>query len=79
MNKLWNDSLTGIDGTTIDPWRVLTIIGVASYILYAGWSLLYDHKFSALEYGTGLGALLFGGGAGVSIKSKTEPGASGQG
>lgn len=71
--KVVKDSLTGIDGESYDGWRILCFIGVLSFMGYAGWHLYANHAFSALEYGSGLGALLFGGGAGVAAKSRTEP------
>lgn len=74
MNKIIKDSITGVNGEDFDVGRILWAIGCLSYIVYAGWHLFFNHNFNPLDYGTGLGALLAGGGAGLGFKSKTEPG-----
>ena len=67
--------LTGVDNQSYDIGRVLWIIGVISFIFFAGVSVFYssNHTFDYMAYGTGLGLVLAGGGAGIGAKAKTEP------
>lgn len=80
IKKVIHDSLTGIDGKTYDPVKV---IGYPSSILaigvYLGSALFALHKSGTLDYvayGTGFGLLMTGLlaiAAGVAVKSHTEP------
>lgn len=75
MNKIINDMLTGLDGESFDIGRILWAAGVISYIAYGGWHLFLNHLYNPMDYGTGLGVVLAGGGAAIGMKAKTEPGA----
>ncbi len=75
MKTLLRHMFTGKDNETIDIARVLLASGVVSFIAFAGWHVVGNHQFDPLAYGGGFGALLAGGGAGIGLKSKTEPGA----
>ena len=44
-----------------DDGRVAAMTLVFSYILYAGWSLIYDHHpFDPQQYGIGIGSMMAG-------------------
>ena len=64
---------SGVYNQTVDIARVLWFVGVLSYIAFAGYHVYHDHQLDPLAYGTGLGAVLAGGGAGVGLKVKGEP------
>ena len=64
---------TGKDNQTFDLGRVLWALGVIALIAFTGWHVWEKCEFDAMSYGTGLGALLGGGGAGIAIKKGTEP------
>jgi len=75
MKTLLLHIFSGPDNQTVDVARVLWVISVLTFIGFGGWHVIANHQFNPMEYGTGLGAVLAGGGAGVGLKSKTEPGA----
>ncbi len=74
MKKIFKDWLTGIDGQTYDMARflwaltVLVFLGCALYAIYKG------QAWDAVQYGTGAGLVLAGGGVAIGMKAKTEPG-----
>ncbi len=70
--KIVNDMMTGIDGETVDPARVLWAAGVLVFLAGAV-VLMVQGKFDLQTYGIGFGAVLGGGAFGVKIKSSTEP------
>lgn len=74
MKTLLLHIFSGRDNQTVDVARVLWVLGVLSFVAFAGWHVWQNHQFDPLNYGGGLGGLLAGGGAGVGLKSKTEPG-----
>lgn len=63
---------TGIDGETIDPARVLWMLGC---LVYLGGSvvLIYRGTWDPQNYGIGLAAVLGGGALGVKVKESSEP------
>lgn len=67
------DLVTGKDGVSYDVGRVLWIIGVLAFIALSVYGMYRGGAFDALNWGTGYGAILGGGGAGIGMKSKTEP------
>jgi hypothetical protein len=75
MKDFLRHIFTGKDNATIDIARVLLASGVLSFIGFAGWHVVGNHAFDPMAYGTGFGALLGGGCAGIGLKGKTEPGA----
>jgi hypothetical protein len=75
MKLLLLHIFSGPDNQTTDVARVLWAVGVVSFIGFAGWHVIANHQFDPMAYGTGLGAVLAGGGAGVGLKYKAEPGA----
>lgn len=66
--KFW---FTGKDNESYEIMRALTALSVIFMIGYIGWHLVINKTFDPLAAATGLGALLFGGGAGSAIKDGT--------
>lgn len=73
LSALIKDCATGKDGVSYDVGRILWIVGVLSFIGLSVVSIIKSGTFDAMNWGTGYGSLLVGGGAGVGLKSKTEP------
>ena len=73
--KIIKHILTGIDGETYDPARVIWVAISFTFIVGALYGIFHGKDFNMQDFGIGSGALLGGGGAGVAVKSKTEPGA----
>lgn len=48
--------------------RMLWGLSVLAGLGYAGWHLYLNHSFSIIEFGTGMGLLLAGGGASTALK-----------
>ncbi|WP_020474575.1 hypothetical protein [Zavarzinella formosa] len=67
------DCLTGKDGESFDIGRALWMAGALAFIGLSLYSLYRGGAFDPINWGTGYGAILGGGGAGVAMKSKTEP------
>lgn len=73
MNKLLKDWFTGVDGTTYDVGRVLWFSGVVVFLGCSMYALFIGQTWDAIAYGTGLGAVLAGGGAAIGFKANAEP------
>ena len=73
ISKFVNDCITGKDGKTVDPARVLWILGVLSFLIFIGHHVYKTGEFNMTDYGMAYGALLAAGGFGVKIKESTEP------
>lgn len=76
MKRQINDMLTGLDGETIDPARVLWILGVVVFLAGAV-VMMVQNKYDMQTYGIGLAAVLGGGAFGVKVKESSEPPAKG--
>lgn len=63
--KFW---FTGRDNESYEIMRALTALSVVVMLIYIGCHLLFNGQFDPLSAAGGLGALLFGGGAGAAIK-----------
>lgn len=63
--KFW---FTGKDNESYEIMRALTALSVVVMLIYIGCHLLFNRQFDPLSAAGGLGALLFGGGAGAAIK-----------
>ena len=74
LKKAVLDCLTGIDQKTIDPARVYLAGAVATFLAGAIVIIIKTHALDFQAFGLGFGALLAGGGIGIAMKSKTEPG-----
>ena len=66
--KYW---FTGKDNESYEIMRALTALSVIVMLIYIGWHLIVNKVFDPLAAAGGLGALLFGGGAGSAIKDGT--------
>lgn len=72
--KYW---FTGKDNESYEIMRALTALSIIVMLSYIGFHLFYNKQFDVLASCTGLGALLFGGGAGSAIKDGTLSKAAG--
>lgn len=73
LNTIISDCLTGIDGKTYDPARIYLLGAVAVFFAGAVVTIWHSKTLDFQAFGIGFGALLAGGGLGISLKSKTEP------
>lgn len=71
--KFFRDILTGVDGVTYDNIRVFMLIGILTIIGAAITGMVQGKAFDYLAFGGGFAAVLAAGGAGIGLKSKTEP------
>ena len=62
---------TGKDNESYEIMRALTALSVIVMLVYIGFHLIAHKTFDPLAAAGGLGALLFGGGAGSAIKDGT--------
>ena len=60
--------LKGIGNQHVEAARLLWALSVLAGIIYTGWHLAADHAFNIIEFGTGMGILLAGGGAATAMK-----------
>lgn len=60
--------LKGVGNQHIELARLLWAASAVAGIAYAGAHLWLNKQFSIIEFGTGMGLLLAGGGAGTAIK-----------
>lgn len=65
--------LTGIDGDTYDPARVLWIVGIVAFLALSGYGVYKSGTFDMVNFGIAYGTLLGAGAAGCKIKESTEP------
>lgn len=64
---------TGKDNESYEIMRALTALCVLVMLFYIGWHLIMNREFDPLASAGGLGALLFGGGAGTAAKDGLKP------
>lgn len=64
--------VTGIDGETVDPARVLWILGTILFLVGEA-ATIYRGSWNGTNYGVGLAAVLGGGALGVKLKESSEP------
>lgn len=74
MKKILKDWLTGVDGQTYDIGRTLWMLSVLVFLGCAVYAIYKGQAWNAVEYGTGAGLVLAGGGVAIGLKAKTEPG-----
>ena len=72
MYKFLKDIVTDITGNDFDVAKVLWIAGMVSYVVYAGVHMYFNKIFDPLQYGTGLGVALGGGGFAVQQRNKEQ-------
>lgn len=80
MKAMIKQMLTGPDGCTLDPARVVgyltAIAGVAVFLFNSVWAVTHGEKFDLQAYGMGFAAVCGGImaiGIGVGVKAHTEP------
>lgn len=80
LTRVIHDGLTGIDGITYDPLKVIgypsAILAIIVYLSAGVVALVKNASFDYIAYGTGFTALaggLLAIAAGVAVKSNTEP------
>lgn len=80
MKLMIKQMLTGPDGETFDPARVVgyltAVAGVAVFLFNSVWAVTHGEKFDQQAYGMGFGAVCAGVmaiGIGVGAKANTEP------
>jgi hypothetical protein len=70
--------VTGLDNNTVDVARVLWIVGVLSFLGFAGMDVYKSGHFDMANFSLAYGGLLAAGAAGVKIKESCEPPANGK-
>lgn len=82
MRDLIKMMMTGPDGETFDPARVIgygtAVAGVAVFLVNSVVSVIHTHAFDPAAYGTGFAAVCAGVmaiGIGVGAKAHAEPAA----
>lgn len=80
IKKVIHDGLTGIDGITYDPLKVIgypsAMLAISVYLAGAVVALVKNGALDYLAYASGFTALMGGLmviAAGVAVKSHTEP------
>lgn len=73
IKQIIHDCLTGRDGITYDPARIYLAMAVNVFLAATIMDAMHNIKFDPQAFGIGFGALLAGGGLGVSLKAGTEP------
>lgn len=71
LGRILKHFFTGKDNESYEIMRALTALSVIVMLVYIGWHLIANKTFDPLSSAGGLGALLFGGGAGSAIKDGT--------
>ncbi|WP_020476604.1 hypothetical protein [Zavarzinella formosa] len=73
LTKVLKDCVTGINGDDYDVGRVLWLAFGLGFLLFTAYGVWHDVHFDLSSFGINAGAILGGGGAGIGMKSKTEP------
>ena len=60
--------LKGPTNQHLELSRMLWAVSVVAGIGFAGAHLVIDHAFSIIEFGTGMGLLMAGGGGAIAMK-----------
>lgn len=71
--KLLKDLFTGRDNKTWDLGRIMWAMGTAVYCGISVYSLYQGIAIDPLNWATGFGAILAGGGAALRLKQSDEP------
>lgn len=74
MSKFLLQVFSGKDNQTPEIARILWFLGVLVYFGLAISAEMKGQPWNPVEFATGLGIVLVGGGVGVAVKAKTEPG-----
>lgn len=80
MRLMIKQMMTGVDGATFDPARVIgygsALSGVAVFLFNSVWAVTHENRFDPQSYGIGFGAVCAGImaiGIGVGAKANSEP------
>lgn len=80
MKLMIKQMMTGPDGVTFDPARVIgygtAVAGVGVFLFNSIWQVMHTHAFDPQTYGAGFAAVCGGVmmvGVGVAVKAHTEP------
>lgn len=67
------DMFTGIDNSTLDVGRVLSVIGVGVFCFNSVWVVVHTTVFDFTAWGVAFAAILGGIGGMLKLKESTEP------
>lgn len=70
MREVLRGWFKGPGNSAYEAGRFLWFISVLAGIGFAGYHLHANKQFNIIEFGTGMAALLAGGGFGVSVKDR---------
>lgn len=70
--SFFRDILTGTSNLEYEISRVLSLVAVASYIVFTGWHLYRNGVFDPQNYGIGFGAILLAAGFGTAAKDRAK-------
>lgn len=73
INKFFIDLFTGKDNYTWDLGRIMWCIGTFVYFAISLYSLYLGNPIDLLNWATGFGAILAGGGGMIFLKNSGEP------
>ena len=73
INQFTKDCVTTKDGESYDVGRVLWVLGAIAFLGLTVYVAISKGVFDTLNFGAGYAGILGGGGAGLALKSKTEP------
>lgn len=65
--------VTGIDNQTVDVARVMWIVGVLSFLCFAGYEVYKSGHFDMSSFSLAYAGLMAGGAGSVKLKESTEP------
>lgn len=74
VKSVFRTAFSGTDNFSMDIGRILWAVSVLAGVLFAGFVCWHTKQFDIIAFGTGMGALLAGGGAALKLKETTEPG-----
>lgn len=67
-------SFAEADDRYLDLFRVGYVLGLLAFIVLACWGAYRGEPWDPVGFGTGFGAILFGGGVGVGLRGRFEDG-----
>ncbi len=73
MKNFYKNILTGKDNATYDISRVMLGLSTITFLGISIFAVIQGQIWHPMEFGTGLSAILAGGGAGIGLKAHTEP------
>ncbi len=73
IKKLLLDISTTKDGKSFDNGRVLGILIVGCFIVFTAVSIVFTHRFDAVNFGIAVGSIFTGLGINLKLKEGSEP------